>query len=205
MVVLGLTGSIAMGKSRTAGLCRRLGIPVFDSDAVARAATACGGPATVAVLSRFPEADDNGAIDRPALARRVFSDRTALQALEAIVHPHVMRARDAWLARQRRARARLVVLDVPLLFETGGDRMCDGVLVVSAPAFLQRQRVLRRPDMDMDRLRGVLARQMAPEAQRRRADVVIPTGLGVRFALRALRRAVRRYGLRDAGRPKPLR
>ena len=205
MVVLGLTGTVAMGKSRTAALCARLGVPVFDSDAVARRVTGPGGTAAGAVAAAFPGAAPGGVIDRPALARRVFSDRAALRRLEAIVHPYVARARNAWLRRQALARAAVVVLDVPLLFETGGDARCDAVLVVSAPGFVQRQRVLQRPNMDAGRLRGILARQMAASEQRRRADVVIPTGQGPRTALRALRRALRRYGPRRRGRPRPLR
>jgi len=194
-----------MGKSRTAGLCTRLGVPVFDSDAVARGVTAPGGAATAAVLDAFPEAASGNAIDRAALARRVFSDRAALRQLEAIVHPYVAQARNVWLRRWALARAAVVVLDVPLLFETGGDVHCDAVLVVAAPRFLQRQRVLQRPNMDEARLRGILERQMSSLEQQRRADVVIPTGQGLRVALRALRRALRRHGPRTTGRPRPIR
>ena len=194
-----------MGKSRTAALCARLGVPVFDSDAVARGVTGPGGAATAAVIAAFPKVASGDVIDRAALARTVFSDRSALRRLEAIVHPHVARAREAWLRRQSLARAAVVVLDVPLLFETGGDDHCDAVLVVSAPGFLQRQRVLQRPNMDESRLRGILARQMPALEQRRRADVVIPTGQGLRVALRVLRQALRRYGPCRRGRPSPLR
>ena len=194
-----------MGKSRTAGLCVRLGVPVFDSDAVARSVTGQGGAATAAVVAAFPEVASGDVIDRAALARTVFSDRSELRRLEAIVHPYVARAREVWLRRQSLARAAVVVLDVPLLFETGGDVHCDAVLVVSAPGFLQRQRVLQRPNMDERRLRGILARQMPASEQRRRADVVIPTGQGLRVALRVLRQALRRYGPRRSGRPRPLR
>ncbi len=193
MVVLGLTGTVAMGKSTTGRLCAGLGVPVFDSDAVARRATEPGGAAAAAVRAAFPEAADGEDLDRATLARRVFSDRAALNRLEAIVHPLVAAARDAWLRRYARARTAVVVLDVPLLFETGGDVGCDAVLVVSAPAFLQRQRVLQRPAMDERRLRGILARQMPAAEQRRRADAVIPTGQGRRATLRILRRVLRRY------------
>ncbi len=203
MVVLGLTGTIAMGKSTTGRLCTRLGLPVFDSDAVARRLTAPNGPAAAAVLAAFPEAAAGRTLDRAALAQRVFADRAALARLEAIVHPLVAAARDAWLRRQALARTPGVVLDVPLLFETGGDVRCDAVLVVSAPAFLQRQRVLQRPAMDESRLRGILARQMPPAEQRRRADAVIPTGQGIRVTLQALRRVLRRYGLRTDSRFRP--
>lgn len=205
MVVLGLTGTVAMGKSRTAGLCARLGVPVFDSDAVARSVTAPGGAATAAVLDAFPEAATGNAIDRAALAQQVFSNRAALRQLEAIVHPYVAQARNVWLRRWALARAAVVVLDVPLLFETGGDIHCDAVLVVAAPRFLQRQRVLQRPNMDEARLRGILERQMSTLEQQRMADDVIPTGQGLRVALRALRRALRRHGPRGTGRPRPIR
>ena len=205
MIVLGLTGSIAMGKTRTGQFFARLGVPVFDSDAAARRATAPGGAAVTAVLTVFPDAAAGGTIDRAALARRVFSDRNALRSLEVIVHPHVAAARNCWLRRHALARTPVVVMDVPLLFETGGDDDCDAVMVVSAPSFMQRQRALRRTDMDESRLNGILARQMSTSEQRRRADVVIPTGLGERVALLAIRRVLQRYGPRPSGRLRPLR
>lgn len=205
MIVLGLTGSIAMGKTRSAQFFKRLGVPVFDSDAAARRATAPGGVAVAAVLAVFPDAAAGGTVDRAALARRVFSDRNALRSLEVIVHPHVAAARNCWLRHHALARTPVVVIDVPLLFETGSDDDCDAVLVASAPSFVQRQRALGRPDMDEARLNGVLARQMSAWEQRRRADAVIPTGLGKRTALLAIRRALRQYGPCPSGRPRPLR
>ena len=205
MIVLGLTGSIAMGKTRTGEFFARLGVPVFDSDAAARQATAPGGAAVAAVLAAFPDAAAGGTIDRAALARRVFSDRNALRSLEVIVHPHVAAARNCWLRRHALVRTSIVVIDVPLLFETGSDDECDAVIVASAPSFVQRQRALRRQGMDESRLHRVLSRQMSTWEQRRRADVVIPTGLGERVALLAVRRVLRRYGPRPSGRPRPLR
>lgn len=194
MIVLGLTGSIATGKTWAASRFRRLGVPVFDADRASRRLTGPGGAAAGAVAAAFPEALRGGRIDRDRLARIVFADAGALARLEAIVHPLVAAERRAWLRRQALRRAPVVVLDVPLLFETGGERRCDAVVVVSAPPFLQRQRALRRPGMDEARLAAALARQLPDHAKRRRADFVVPTGLGPRFALTRLRRVLRRMG-----------
>lgn len=193
MVVLGLTGSIGMGKSTAAAMLRRMGIPVHDADAAVHRLLAKGGAAVPAIAAAFPGVVENGAVDRAALGAAVFKDPAALRRLEAIVHPLVRRAEREFLRRARRQGRRLVVLDIPLLFETGGERRCDAVAVVSAPAFLQAQRVLKRPGMTGERLSAVRASQMADADKRRRADAVIPTGLGRRPTLRALTRLVERY------------
>ena len=195
MIVVGLTGSIGMGKSTAAALLRRLGIPVHDADQAVHALLARGGRAVPAIAGRFPEAVRDGAVDRIALGRIVFADPAALRDLEAIVHPQVQQAQRRFLRAQAMRRARVVVLDVPLLFEGGGDRRCAATLVVSAPGLLQRQRVLRRPGMTPAKFAGILAKQMPDAEKRRRADVVIPTGLGKRLTLRRLRRAL--AGLRE--------
>lgn len=192
MIVLGLTGSLAMGKTWTAGRLRRLGVPVFDADRASRRLTEPGTAAALAVAAAFPDAARDGRVDRDRLARIVFADPRALARLEAIIHPRVAAERRAWLRRQALRRSPLAVLDVPLLFETGGERGCDAVLVVSAPAFLQRQRALRRSGMDGARLAAALARQLPDRVKRRRADFVVPTGMGPRFALVRLRRILRR-------------
>lgn len=190
MIVLGLTGSIAMGKSTTAAMFRRLGVPVDDADRTVHRLLAVGGGAVAAIAEAFPGVVVDGGVDRAALAARVFGDTAALRRLEAILHPRVTAARRAFLARQRRRRVRLAVVDIPLLYETGAERGCDAVAVVSAPAFLQRQRLWRRPQMSAARIAAVLARQLADAEKRRRADYVIPSGLGRGVAFRAVRAIV---------------
>ena len=190
MKILGLTGSIGMGKSTAARLLRRMGLPVHDADATVHRLLGRGGAAVAAVGAAFPGSVADGAVDRRELGRQVFGDPAALRRLEAILHPLVRRAETAFLRRQARRRARLVVLDIPLLLETGGERRCDAVAVVTAPAFLQAQRVLRRPGMTPRRLAQVRAQQMPDAEKRRRADFVIPTGTGMSPALRLLARAV---------------
>lgn len=191
MRVIGLTGGIAMGKSAAARQLRRLGLPVNDADAVVHRLYGRGGPAVPAIRARFPEAVVGDRVDRQALGRLVFGRPAELAALEAILHPLVRAETRAFLKRQRRRGARLAVLDIPLLFETGGERLCDYVVVVSAPAFLQRQRALRRPGMTPQKLAAIRARQTPDAEKRRRADYVVPTGLGFGFALRHLKRAAR--------------
>lgn len=188
--IVGLTGSIAMGKSTAAAMIRDLGIPVFDSDAASRALTARGGAAVAAVGARFPGVVINGAVDRQALGRIVFGQPLELAALEAIIHPLVRASRGRFMRAAAHRRVRMVVVDVPLLFETGGEAACDAVLVVSAPAFLQRQRALARPGMTGEKLAGVLKHQLPDPDKRRRADAVIPSGLGRAFTLRRLKKAL---------------
>lgn len=191
MRILGLTGSIAMGKSTAGQQLRRLGLPLHDSDAVVHRLLAKGGRAVPLIEAAFPGVVVAGGVDRQALGKAVFGAPAALRRLEAILHPLVRRATRQFLARQRRQGRRLVVLDIPLLYETGGEKLCDAVLVVSAPAFLQRQRALARPGMTAEKLAAILARQVPDREKRRRADFVIPTGLGKGFSLRHLQRAVR--------------
>jgi dephospho-CoA kinase len=190
MYILGLTGSIGMGKSATAGMFRRLGVPVYDADAAVHRVLGHGGAAVAAVATAFPGVVRDGRVDRPALGARVFGDKPALRRLEAIVHPLVGREQRRFLARAARRRVPLVVLDVPLLFETGGEARTDAIAVVSAPALVQRQRVLSRPAMTAAKLRGILAQQLPDAQKRRRADFIIPTGLGKRQALNRVRRIV---------------
>lgn len=186
-LLLGLTGSIAMGKSETARMFRRLGAPVFDADAEARRALAPGGQAHDAVARAFPEAARGGVVDRGALGARVFGDAAALRRLEGMVHPLVGEARGRFLRAAGALRRRVAVLDIPLLFETGGDARCDFVAVVGAPPGVQRRRALRRPGMTREKLDAILARQMPDREKRRRADFAVPTGLGRRPALLAAR------------------
>ncbi len=175
--LLGLTGSVAMGKSHAARIVRAFGVPVFDADRAVHDLLAPGGGAVAAVLTAFPTVrGPTGGIDRPALGRIVFADEAARRRLEAILHPLVRRAERAFVAAARRAGHRLAVLDIPLLYETGAERRCDRVAVVSAPPYLQWQRALRRPGMSPERLRGILAGQMPDPIKRRRADFVIRSG-----------------------------
>jgi dephospho-CoA kinase len=186
--VLGLTGSIGMGKTTASGLLRRLGVPVHDADREVHRLLGPRGMAVAAVAAAFPEAIRKGRVDRSVLGGIVFADPAALHRLERILHPLVHQAERRFLRRW--ARAPVVALDIPLLLETGGDIRCDAVAVVTAPSFLQAQRVLRRHDMTPDRLAAIRARQMPEAEKRRRADFVIPTGRGRGPVLRDLSRIV---------------
>ncbi|MDB5368661.1 MAG: dephospho-CoA kinase [Roseomonas sp.] len=174
--ILGLTGGIGMGKSTAANIFRRRHVPVFDADATVHALQARGGRAVAPVGAAFPGSIRDGAVDREALRRAVLGHPPALKRLERIVHPLVRTEERRFLAAARRRRRPLVLLDIPLLFETGGERRCDMVLVVSAPAAVQRARVLKRPGMTPGRLDAILARQMPDPLRRARADHVVRTG-----------------------------
>lgn len=180
MWVLGLTGSIGMGKSATAAMFRDMGVPVHDADAAVHLLYA--GAAVAPVEAAFPGVTRDGVIDRPALSARVLNDAAAMARLEAIVHPLVRAEENKFLDAARRAGARLAVLDIPLLFETGGDRRVDAVAVVSAPIAVQRARVLDRPGMTEARFEAILAKQMPDAEKRRRAHFVIDTGRGFEAA-----------------------
>ncbi len=184
MIVLGITGSIGMGKSVAASQLRALGVPVHDADAVVHELMAPHGAAVSIVGKAFPGTVKNGAIDRAALGAKVFGDDRALARLEGILHPLVRQRHARFIATARSRRLPIVALDIPLLFETGGEGQCDVVAVVSAPAFLQTQRVLKRRGMTRDRLAAVLSRQMPDVEKRRWADYVVPTGNGRRATLR---------------------
>lgn len=189
--VLGLTGSIASGKSFVASLFDLLGVPVFDADAVVHALTGPGGAAVPAVLEAFPEAKtESGGIDRRRLGQRVFADPAALARLERILHPLVREAERLFLANCARHGVELAVLDIPLLFETGGDARCDRTLVVTCHPMLQEQRALARPGMTAARLAQVRARQLPDADKRRRADYTIRSGRGRGEALAAVRAIV---------------
>jgi dephospho-CoA kinase len=193
MFILGLTGSIAMGKSTASRALRSLGVPVFDADAAVHRLLAPGGGAVAAIRRAFPDClSSDGGVDRQALGGRVFDDPAALARLEAILHPMVQIAQRRFLARCAGARRPLVVLDVPLLYETGGERRVDAVAVVSAPPLVQAQRLRRRRGMSPARLAAIRARQLSDTEKRRRADFVIPTGLERRRSLVAVAQIVDR-------------
>ena len=190
MKVIGLTGGIGMGKSTAAAAFRRAGLPVFDADAAVHALQARGGRAVPAIAAAFPGTVRDGAVDRALLRRAAVETPGAMARLERILHPLVRQAERAFLARARRAGRRAAVLDIPLLLETGGDRRVDRVVVVSAPPAVQLQRVRARRRMTPAQIQAIIARQMPDREKRRRADVVIPTGLSRHHALRRLRRLI---------------
>ena len=172
-LVLGLTGSIGMGKSTVAAMFADAGVPVFDADAAVHRLQGPGGRVVAAIEAAFPGTTGEGGVDRPALAAAVLGDDAAMKRLEAIVHPAVGVERTAFLAAH--ADAPLVVFDIPLLFETGGERAVDKVAVVSAAADVQRIRTLARPGMTPAKFDAILARQLPDADKRARADFVIPT------------------------------
>ena len=176
MIIVGLTGSIGMGKSTVAQMFADEGVPVYDADAQVHRLYAQGGAAVPLVEATFNGVVREGAVDRAALSARVLGDANALKKLEEIVHPLVGESRAGFFDDARRAGAKMVVLDIPLLFETGGEQRVDKVAVVSAPADVQRQRVLERPGMSADKLAAILARQIPDAEKRKRADFVIDTG-----------------------------
>jgi len=188
--IIGLTGGIGMGKSTIAAAFRRARIPVFDADATVHALQTRGGRAVRAISQAFPGAVRNGAVDRAAQRANVIPDPASMRVLERILHPMVRVAERAFLARARRARRPVVVLDIPLLLETGGERRVDLVLVVSAPRSVQRARVRARRRMTEAQIDTIIARQMPDAEKRRRADVIISTGLSRYHALRHLRRLI---------------
>lgn len=190
MVIVGLTGSIGMGKSTAATMLRQMGVPVYDADAAVHALQAPGGAALPPIEAAFPGVVKNGVLDRQALGARVFGDKKALRRLEAIVHPLVAQRQRAFLKQAARRGAPLVVLDIPLLFEGRGERRVDATMVVTAPAFLQRRRVLARPGMTAEKFAGILRQQVPDRTKRQLATVIIPTGLGLAPTRAALAKAV---------------
>mgnify|MGYP002277042442 FL=1 len=176
-----------MGKSETARMFRELGVPVFDADAAVHALYAEGGAAVGPIAEAFPGAVSGGAVDREALAARVLGDSEAIARLEAIVHPLVRDAERAFLDKARQEGAALAVLDIPLLFETGGEGRADRIVVVSAPADLQRERALARPGMTQEKFDAILARQVPDAEKRRRADFVVDSSRGLEDAFDQVR------------------
>jgi len=194
MIVLGLTGSIGMGKSTTAAMFEAEGVPVHGSDAAVHALYAKGGPAVAPVEAAFAGVTKGGAVDREALSNKVLGDPAALARLEAIVHPLVAQDRRAFLERAKASGAQVAVADIPLLYETGRPPEVDAVVVVTAPEAVQRARVLARPGMTEARLAAILARQTPDAEKRARADFVIDTGAGMdaaRAQVRAILKTVR--------------
>ncbi len=191
MIIIGLTGSIGMGKSTASGILRGLGVPVYDSDLSVHKVLDIGGAAVKPIETLFPGVVTEGRVDRAALGQRVFSDPKALKELETIVHPLVRRIQDSFLKQCASRRSSIAALDIPLLFEVGLNIRCDVSVVVTAPRFIQEARVLSRPGMTREKFLGISARQMSDEEKCRRADFVIPSNRGKRETLRRLASVVR--------------
>jgi dephospho-CoA kinase len=196
MFVLGLTGSLGMGKSTTAGFFAELGVPVHDADAAVH--RLYKGEAAPLIEAAFPGTTRGGEVDREKLPQRVLNDAAAIKKLEGIVHPLVRAAEERFLAEAKKNNAKVAVLDIPLLFETEGDRRCDAVVVVSAPEDVQRARMLERPGMTAPKFTAILARQMSDAEKRKRADFVVDTSKG----FDAAREQVREILARVATMPK---
>jgi len=196
MFVLGLTGSLGMGKSTTAGFFAELAVPVHDADATVH--RLYKAEAVSPIEAAFPGTTVNGEVDREKLARRVLDDPAAIKKLEGIVHPLVRAAEEHFLTEAERKNARVAVLDIPLLFETGGDRRCDAVVVVSAPEDVQRARIFERPGMTAQKFSAIVANQMPDAEKRKRADFMLDTSKG----FDAARAQVREILARIATMPK---
>ena len=182
-----------MGKSTAADMFRRMGVPVFDSDASVHHLTGPHGAALHAIEARFPGIAGDEGVDRKKLGAIVFENEDALADLEAILHPRVQAQRKRFLVTCALRRISCVVLDIPLLFETGVDGQCDDIVVVSTASLVQRQRAMRRPGMTEEKFAGILNRQMPDYEKRKRATVVVPTGLGCRETWRILKKTLNTY------------
>ncbi|MDJ0930414.1 dephospho-CoA kinase [Breoghania sp.] len=195
MIILGLTGSIGMGKSTTGKLFAEAGVPVYDADTTVHALYA--GKAAPAIEEAFPGTVVDGAVDRAALGKYVVGKPEALAHLEAIIHPLVRDVRDAFLTDARARLCPVAVLDIPLLFETGGDKQVDAVVLVTTTPEIQRERVFKRPEMTAEKLDAILARQMPDAEKRQRSHFMIETGHGldqVRRRVSAILRATASMG-----------
>ena len=192
MFVLGLTGSLGMGKSTTAKFFAEEGVPVHDADAAVHRLYA--GEAVPLVEAAFPGTTQDGKVDRDRLAKRVLGDAEAIRRLEQIVHPLVRADEERFLAEADRQGAKVAVLDIPLLFETGGDARCDAVVVVSAPAEVQRKRAFERPGMSEEKLTAILAKQMPDAEKRARANFIVDSGQGFEHARAQVREILAQVG-----------
>ncbi len=190
MITIGLTGSIGMGKSATAAMFAEEGVPVYDADAEVHKLQAKGGGAVRAIEAAFPGVVKDGAVDRQTLGEQVFGDPEALNRLNGIIYPMLGSGRAAFFADAEARGCDMVVLDIPKLFETGGDARMDAVFVVSAPEAVQRERVLARPGYSETRLAGILANQMPDAEKRAGADFVIDTSQGFEHAREQVRRVI---------------
>lgn len=188
--VLGLTGGIGMGKSTVTLQLASMGAHVCNADIIVHQLLAKGGAGVDPVGKAFKGVVKNGAVDRKALGAIVFKDKNKLKELEAILHPLVVAEENRFIEEQIAKGSKLVILDIPLLFETGAEKRCDAVMVVSSPAFIQRQRVMKRPGMTEEKFQSILASQMPDSEKRKRADIVIETGLGKAYSYRKIKQAL---------------
>ncbi len=197
MIVIGLTGSIGMGKSRAASMLKLMGIPVHDSDKAVHAALQPKGSAFEDVVAAFPSVLDKKAnrIDRKKLGDIVFNNPAALKTLEGILHPAAKKSQADFIQSMIRKGKRAVVLEIPLLFETGAEKRTDVVLCVSAPPAIQRRRVMARKGMTEEKFKSILAKQMPDEQKRALSDYVVQTGMGPAHTFRSLRKIVRELGV----------
>jgi dephospho-CoA kinase len=198
-LLIGLTGSIGMGKTETAKMFAKLGIPVYDADAAVHRLYEEGGAAVPEIAKVFPDVIEGGRVDRTKLARQVTGDKDALKRLETIVHPLVGREQQAFLDRASESGAKMVVLDIPLLYEAGGHARVDAIVVVSAPAHVQRERVMSRPGMTEDKLDSMLARQMPDAEKRAKAHFVVETDKGLEHAFEEVKAIVAELEKRHLG------
>lgn len=201
MQVIGLTGSLGMGKSATARMFSEAGVPVHDADATVH--RLYEADAVAPIEAAFPGVTVDGRIDRGRLGPRVVNDAAALKRLEAIVHPLVQREEAAFLEKARAEGAAVAVLDIPLLFETGADARVDYVVVVSAPAWLQRERVLKRPGMSEEKFLALLAKQLPDGEKRKRADFIVDSARGFDSARAQVHAILRAVASRAADAPRP--
>jgi dephospho-CoA kinase len=197
MLVIGLTGSIGMGKSTAALILRGLGFPIYNADAAVHHVLKKGGCAVAPVARLFPETLKRGAIDRKLLGRAVFGQPDKLHRLEKIIHPLIRAQERAFLQKARKTPARAAILEIPLLFETGAEKRCDITLCVTAPKNLQKTRVLSRPGMTEEKFRAILKRQMPNAEKCRKADYTIPTGKGLDATEKHLRKLCKKLALMD--------
>lgn len=199
MIIIGLTGSIGMGKSTVARLCQILGAKTICADAIVHGLMKPSGGAFAAIQNEFPACIQEGKIDRKILGSMVFHDDAARKKLEAILHPLVIAEEERWVFAQSRLGAKWVVLDIPLLFETGGESRMDVTIVATAPAFVQKQRVLARTHMSEEKFARIVAAQLPDRDKRNCADFVVHTGLGKGVSMRMIKEIVRKLDSRLRG------
>ena len=196
MIVLGLTGSIAMGKSATAKIFNSYGIPVFDADHCVHQLMGLNGKLVPIIAKEFPgtqvKIKNYKFINRIKLGNIVFNNKNMKDKLENIIHPQIGRERKKWTEFAMRRKSKIICYDVPLLFETEGERACDEVIVVSAPSFIQRQRALKRKNMNLQKFNNILKTQMSDEDKRKRADFIVNTGNGHRFSRNQVKNIIKK-------------
>jgi len=190
VIIIGLTGSIAMGKTETAGMFKRLGVPVYSADEAVHELYAKNGAAVKPIASLYPDVIVNDEVSREKLSLKILDTPDVISDIERIIHPLVRRKQNEFIANARQTGAPLIVLDIPLLFETGGDELVDKVLVVTAPADVQASRALARPGMTREKLELILSRQMPDEEKRAKADYIVETDKGLEHAFSQTRKLV---------------